>query len=75
MDKNNYLKTTIIKVFHHTFLNFIRMWYTHHMKGIINWICGKNTQETHSVNHSDMTAVMRRVDEQIGRAVTRLSDR
>ena len=45
------------------------------MKGFIDWICGKNTQETSPINRGDMTAVMRRVDEQVGRAVTRLSDR
>lgn len=49
------------------------------MKSIIDWICGKNTKETRGdvarVDHDDMPAVMRRVDEQIGRAVTRLSDR
>ena len=50
------------------------------MKGFIDWICGKDTRETQGGNspvthHSDMAAVMRRVDKQIGRAVTRLSDR
>lgn len=49
------------------------------MKNLIKWVCGKITQETRgaapAVNHVDMAAVMRRVDEQIGRAVTRLSDR
>lgn len=75
MDKNNYLKTSHYLSFPPHVLKFHRAWYTHRMKGIINWICGKNTQKTHSVNHGDMTAVMRRVDEQIGRAVTRLSDR
>ncbi len=45
----------------------------------IKRVFGENTQETQgnvsSVNHGDMAAVMRRVDEQIGRAVVRLSDR
>jgi len=50
------------------------------MKTFMDWIWGnKNTNENRKILSSDngreMNDVMRRVDKQIGRAVTRLSDR
>jgi len=44
------------------------------MTGIINWILG-GSRENPPKNDRNMHDVMRRVDQQIGRAVERLSDR
>lgn len=44
------------------------------MTQIINWVFGKNGEKSSNNGHN-MNDVMRRVDEQIGRAVERLSDR
>ena len=44
------------------------------MTQIINWILGRNGDNSSDKSHN-MGDVMRRVDEQIGRAVERLSDR
>ncbi len=44
------------------------------MSRIINWILGKDERNS-SDNDRNMNDVMRRVDQQIGRAVERLSDR
>jgi hypothetical protein len=44
------------------------------MTRIINWILGKSEEKSSNNNHN-MSDVMRRVDQQIGHAVTRLSDR
>ena len=44
------------------------------MTKIIDWVLGRDKKSTHNTSH-DMTDVMRRVDQQIGRAVERLSDR
>jgi hypothetical protein len=44
------------------------------MTNIINWILGRN-EECPPTNEGKMNDVMRRVDQQIGRAVERLSDR
>jgi len=44
------------------------------MTRIINWIFGREEKRS-SGNERAMSDVMRRVDQQIGRAVERLSDR
>lgn len=44
------------------------------MKKIVNWVLGKKGEDSPN-NGRNMSDVMRRVDQQIGRAVERLSDR
>jgi len=44
------------------------------MTQFINWLLGRHEDRSPHTNR-DMSDVMRRVDQQIGRAVERLSDR
>ncbi len=44
------------------------------MTQFMNWLFGKREEQSPRANR-DMSDVMRRVDQQIGRAVERLSDR